>query len=96
MRPDHHNAINVEMADELEACLTGLQEKPDPRVLIVTGEGPACGAGADLKERATLTPEQQKSRDSVLRSIEMIEAFHAPVIAMIMPCDRRFPDCPCL
>lgn len=83
-RPEQRNAINAEMADELEACLVSLKDKQDLRVLIVTGEGTAFGAGADLKERAILTPEQtQKARDAVLRFIEMIEALRAPVIAMI-------------
>ncbi|AGW95199.1 hypothetical protein N234_34640 [Ralstonia pickettii DTP0602] len=83
-RPEQRNAISVEMADELEACLASLKDKQDLRVLIVTGEGAAFGAGADLKERATLAPEQtQKARGAVLRFIEMIESFRAPVIAMI-------------
>ncbi|WP_280156373.1 enoyl-CoA hydratase-related protein [Piscinibacter sp. XHJ-5] len=83
-RPGHRNAINAEMADDLEACLISLKDKRDLRVLIVTGEGSAFGAGADLKERALLAPEQtQKARDTVLRFIELIEAFRAPVIAMV-------------
>jgi enoyl-CoA hydratase len=83
-RPERRNAINVAMANELEACLVGLKEKTDLRVLIITGEGTAFGAGADLKERALLTPEQtQRSRDAVLRFMELIEELRAPVIAMI-------------
>lgn len=83
-RPEQRNAINVEMAEELEACLIGLKDRPDLRALIITGEGTAFGAGADLRERASLTPEQtQKARDAVLHVIEMIEALPAPVIAMI-------------
>ena len=83
-RPEQRNAINVAMADELEACLRDLQDEHDLRVLILTGEGSAFGAGADLKERAHLTPEQvQRARDAGLRFIDMIEALRAPVIAMI-------------
>ncbi|MDM0085428.1 enoyl-CoA hydratase-related protein [Variovorax sp. J31P179] len=83
-RPEQRNAISAQMADELEACLIGLKDKQDLRALIVTGEGTTFGAGADLKERATLAPEQtQKARDAVLRFIKMLEAFRAPVIAMI-------------
>jgi enoyl-CoA hydratase/carnithine racemase len=83
-RPDKRNAINATMADELEDCLTSLQAKPDLRVLIVTGAGSAFGAGADLKERATSSPKQtQEARDTLLRFIEGLEAFRAPVIAML-------------
>ena len=56
-RPQRRNAVSFEMARELEACLTGLMERKEIRVLILTGEGSAFGAGADLKERVPLTPE---------------------------------------
>lgn len=83
-RPDQRNAISQAMADEFEACLLGLQDRQDLRVLVVTGEGPAFGAGADLKERATQTPAQtQKKRGGTLRIIEMIESLRVPVIAMV-------------
>ncbi|MDM0117136.1 enoyl-CoA hydratase-related protein [Variovorax sp. J22R133] len=83
-RPDQRNAINAEMARELEDCLIHLQDEQDLRALIITGEGSAFGAGADLKERAILTPVQtQNARAAVLACIEVIEALGAPVIAMI-------------
>ncbi|SFN51612.1 enoyl-CoA hydratase/isomerase family protein [Variovorax sp. OV329] len=83
-RPDQRNAINVRMADELEACLTSLNDDRDLRALIITGEGTTFGAGADLKERAALAPEQtQTAREALLRAIVMIESLRAPVIAMI-------------
>ncbi|MDL9997464.1 enoyl-CoA hydratase-related protein [Variovorax sp. J22P240] len=43
-RPDQRNAINATMADELEDCLTSLQDRPDLSVLIVTGAGSTFGA----------------------------------------------------
>lgn len=83
-RPEQRNAINAQMTEELEACLLSLKERQDLRVLIVTGEGTAFGAGADLKERATLTTAQtQKTRETFLRCLEHIEALRVPVIAMI-------------
>ncbi|MEJ8859652.1 enoyl-CoA hydratase-related protein [Variovorax robiniae] len=83
-RPDLRNAINAEMARELEACLLHLHDERDLRVLVLTGEGSAFGAGADLKERAVLTPAQtQNARAAVLACIELIESLRAPVIAMV-------------
>jgi enoyl-CoA hydratase/carnithine racemase len=83
-RPQRRNAVSFEMARELEACLAGLLERQDIRVLILTGEGSAFGAGADLKERVALTPEiVQQQRHAGLRIVRLLEAFPAPVIAMI-------------
>lgn len=83
-RPQRRNAISVEMALELEACLTELSQREDIRVLVLTGEGSAFGAGADLKERVKLAPETvHRQRHAGLRSIELIESFRAPVIAMV-------------
>lgn len=83
-RPERRNAINGEMAQELEACLAGYADRSDVRVLILTGAGPAFGAGADLSERAGLDPEAvRRQRDCWLRSVERIESLTMPVIAMI-------------
>ena len=83
-RPERRNAVNVEMAHELVACIGELREQKDLRVLIVTGDGSAFGSGADLKERAVLSAEAtQAQRDVVLQFIGLLENFHAPVLAMI-------------
>ena len=49
-RPERRKALNFEMAGEIESCLRELHGFPDLRVLVLTGEGTAFGAGADLKE----------------------------------------------
>ncbi|AMO25417.1 hypothetical protein UC35_12535 [Ramlibacter tataouinensis] len=83
-RPARRNAVSFEMASELLACLTELHACQDFRVLILTGEGSAFGAGADLKERVHLTPEiVQRQRHAGLQIVELLEAFPVPVIAMI-------------
>lgn len=83
-RPQRRNAVSFEMARELEACLAGLMERKDIRVLILTGVGSAFGAGADLKERVHLTPEiVQQQRHTGLRIVQLLETLAAPVIAMI-------------
>jgi enoyl-CoA hydratase len=49
-RPQARNAVNALVAKELEALVAQVEDDPDIRVAIITGEGAAFCAGADLKE----------------------------------------------
>lgn len=49
-RPDRLNAVTPTMAVAYTATLRELDERPDVRVIVVTGAGRAFCAGADLKE----------------------------------------------
>jgi len=51
-RPEALNALNTALCGELVAALEAVGRNPAARVLILTGEGRAFSAGADLKERA--------------------------------------------
>jgi enoyl-CoA hydratase len=83
-RPERRNAISVEMAQELEACFVGFKARADLRVVILTGKGTAFCAGADLKERAGLTPDAtRRQRETALRIVELIETLPVPVIGMV-------------
>ena len=89
-RPRVRNAVSLEMARELEACLAELGERDDIRVLILTGVGSAFGAGADIKERARLTPRVvQQQRHTGLRIVRLLETLPMPVTAMVN--GRRSP-----
>jgi enoyl-CoA hydratase len=52
-RPDHLNAMNNEMRDELALAWRELDEDDDVRVIVHTGEGRAFQTGADVTELAT-------------------------------------------
>ena len=52
-RPDARNAVNGEVASELEAAIDKFEEDPDAWVGILTGTGSVFCAGADLKAVAT-------------------------------------------
>lgn len=83
-RPERRNALNQETVEEVHACLLEMRGQKDLRVLVLTGEGSAFCAGADLKERSTLSTEQTRHhRDSALRFLELIDTFPVPVIAMV-------------
>jgi enoyl-CoA hydratase/carnithine racemase len=52
-RPDVLNAYNVQMRDDICEALGAVSEDPDVRALLITGEGRAFCAGADLTEFGT-------------------------------------------
>lgn len=61
-RPTVMNAINRELLHRLEERVAALRFDPSVRVVIITGSGSkAFCAGADLKERSTLSPEEVKT-----------------------------------
>jgi enoyl-CoA hydratase len=86
-RPDRRNALNAELADELRAHLTG-DESQGLRAVVVTGEGKAFCAGADLARRFDdVATGDGASTDSFRPAFELlldaIVDHPAPVIAAI-------------
>jgi enoyl-CoA hydratase/carnithine racemase len=84
-RPDVRHAINRDLVQALAKHLEAIRLDTGIRVVIVTGTGAkAFCAGADLKERATLTPEQVNAFLLSLRRVFCdIEQLPQPVIAAI-------------
>jgi len=84
-RPQIMNSFNFAMLHALRDQVTALRFDPQIRVIIVTGAGDrAFCAGADLKERATLTPVQVKEFIFTIRSLFAdIENLPKPVIAAV-------------
>ena len=85
--PKSRNAINSIMLDELLDCLDSLSGKKEIRVLIITGEGQAFSAGADLewmKQSINLTLEENKN-DAMKFSkmLRKIDEFYCTTIAII-------------
>ena len=85
--PKSRNAINSIMLDELLDCLDNLSRKKEIRVLIITGEGQAFSAGADLewmKQSINLTLEENKN-DAMKFSkmLRKIDEFYCTTIAII-------------
>jgi enoyl-CoA hydratase len=48
-RPEARNAVNAELANQMEAALDRFEADPDVWVGVVAGNGPVFCAGADLK-----------------------------------------------
>jgi enoyl-CoA hydratase/carnithine racemase len=84
-RPQVMNSFNFDMLRALRDQVEALRFDPDVRVVIVTGAGDrAFCAGADLKERATLSPIQVKEFIFTIRNLfTSIEQLPKPVIAAV-------------
>jgi methylglutaconyl-CoA hydratase len=83
-RPDALNALSSEMCQQFLAALTRVDQDPAARVLILTGEGRAFCAGADLKEREGAPPEAIWRHNRGIFQIPLgLERLAVPVIAAI-------------
>jgi methylglutaconyl-CoA hydratase len=48
-RPEHHNALNAEVAAELTSTFHALGHDPEVRIVVLGGKGPSFCAGADIR-----------------------------------------------
>ena len=78
------NALNFQVFQELEDCLSSLDTK-QIRVLIVKGEGDkAFVAGADIKEMSSFNPQQAEEFSQKGQKVfSLFEKLPFPVIALI-------------
>ena len=84
-RPDKLNALDGPLVEGLGEVFTALGYIDEVRVVILTGAGEkAFCAGADLKERATMSPHEVRKRiDDYGRSFKEIEGLAKPVLCAI-------------
>lgn len=83
-RPQALNALNTLFFSEMDHFLSSLAENPDVRVLIITGEGKAFVAGADIAEMVNMSPAEARGFSSKGQAVfNKIGALHIPVIAAI-------------
>jgi len=82
-RPEARNALNRKMIQELGDVLTGLENDPQIRSIIITGNKDFC-AGADIKEMNAIKPEQIESFCRWGHKVfDQLEGMGKPVIAAI-------------
>jgi len=83
-RPQALNALNTRFFEEMDALLAELAARDEVKVLIVTGEGKAFAAGADIAEMVTKTQREgrefSRAGQKTFRSLEL---FAKPVIAAV-------------
>ncbi len=83
-RAEALNALNSALLAELYDMFFKNISAPTTRVVILTGEGKAFVAGADIAELRTLTPERAKEFSAYgQRLFRHIETMEIPVIAAI-------------
>jgi enoyl-CoA hydratase len=83
-RPNDLNALNTRFFNEMDQMVVELTARDDVKVLVITGEGKAFVAGADIKEMTDMTQAQASEfsqlGQNTFRSLEQCEK---PVIAAI-------------
>jgi len=83
-RPEAMNALNTRFFNEMDAAIAEISEKENVKVMIITGEGKAFVAGADISEMADMTIEQGSAFSKVgQNTFRSLEKMKIPVIAAI-------------
>ena len=83
-RPDKLNALNREMAAELERVLDDVARDPEVRVLVLTGQGRAFISGADISTFMELDPLSGKRfAEKAQEVVFKLERLDIPVIACV-------------
>lgn len=102
-RPSALNALNDETLLELGLALTEIETNPAIKGAIITGNGKAFVAGADIRQMADYNPQQARAYMSrAQRVFNRIEDIEKPIMAAVngfalgggcelaMACDFRF------
>ncbi len=84
-RPQVMNCLNFDLLNALKEQMEALQFRTDIRCVIITGAGDkSFCAGADLKERATLTQDQVKKFILTIRNLlTTIQNLPLPIISAV-------------
>ncbi len=84
-RPASMNSLNRELLGELNKLVTEISVDKSVRVVVITGAGEkAFCSGADLKERATMSPLEVRQFVQMIRNtFTMVENLPQPVIAAV-------------
>lgn len=101
-RPKALNALNSQVLEELEQAIDIIEKDEEIHIVILTGEGRAFVAGADISEMKDMdVSEARRFADKGLRVFRRIELMEKPVIAAVngfalgggcelsMACDMR-------
>jgi enoyl-CoA hydratase len=83
-RPEKLNALDVSMIEALDAAFTETEARAETRVVILTGEGKAFVAGADIASMAGMSMAEAESFGELgHRVFRRLETSRLPVIAAV-------------
>lgn len=83
-RPAAMNALNTDFFKELNHFIDDLQPRDDVKVLVITGEGKAFVAGADIAEMVHMNPDEGYAFSTFgQRTFDRLEQLSIPVIAAV-------------
>jgi|TARA_B100000315_G_scaffold251638_1_gene286820 enoyl-CoA hydratase/carnithine racemase len=83
-RPKVLNAYNIQMRDDFSEALAAVADDPEVRALLITGEGRAFCAGADLTEFGT-APSQAVARQVRWERDVWGQLLHLPIPVVAAP-----------
>jgi len=83
-RPQAMNALNTRFFAEMDDLIESLSKNSDVKVLILTGDGKAFVAGADIAEMVDMNSEQGTAFSKVgQNTFSSLEKLNIPVIAAV-------------
>ena len=82
-RPDALNALNHQLTSEITAALRAFEADADIGAMVLTGEGKAFAAGADIKEMAPKSFADVYAEDFITATWEELTRTRKPVIAAV-------------
>ncbi len=83
-RPEAMNALNSQTLGELKEAVSQLKDDDAVRVIVITGEGKAFVAGADIAEMKDMTKEQAEEFSRTGQKVfNRIAKIKKPVIAAV-------------
>jgi enoyl-CoA hydratase/carnithine racemase len=81
-RPKHLNALSDDLVNEVNAALRAYQDDKEIGAIVITGDGKAFAAGADIREMEKMT-FQEAYRKDMLGHWNDISKIRKPIIAAV-------------
>ena len=83
-RPEARNALNRAMCDDILAATAAAHDDAEVRLVLIRATGPVFCAGADLKERKGMAPDEVRARRlAAYAAYGAIENLPMPAIAIV-------------
>ncbi len=83
-RPEALNALNARFFQEMDNLISEMGSQPEVKVLVITGEGKAFVAGADIAEMVSKTQDEGREFSNLgQRTFRRLELLPQPVIAAV-------------